>query len=58
VKGETQMTRVRTLFARAIVIGLLLLTIGGGVANADSSLGQGGASPQALPDDPGYELSQ
>jgi hypothetical protein len=52
------MTRARTLLARAIVLALLLLTIGGGVANADPGLGHGDLSPQWLPDDPGYELSE
>jgi hypothetical protein len=50
------MTRVRTLLARAIVLALLLLTIGGGIANADTLSGDLGT--QVVPEDPGYELSQ
>ncbi len=49
------MTRVRTLLVRAIVLALLLLTVGGGIARADDSWLQSGVSPTSLPDDPGYE---
>ena len=55
VKGETQMTRVSGLLARAIVLALLLLTIGGSIANADTT-GTPTLTPgTALPDDPGYD---
>lgn len=50
------MTRGRTLLTRAIVLALLLLTIGGGIANADT-LG-GGPGAQVIPEDPGYELAE
>ena len=55
MKGETQMTRMRRLLARAVVLALLLLTVGGGIARADSSGNNAGAT---LPDDPGYDLTQ
>jgi len=51
------MTRVRRLLIRAIVVALLLLTVGGGIARADDSWLNAGASTTALPDDPGYELA-
>lgn len=51
------MKRVRTLLVRAIVLALLLLTVGGGIARADDSLLQSGTSTNSLPDDPGYELT-
>ena len=50
------MTPVRRLLARAVVLALLLLTISGGIARADSSGTTFGTS--TLPDDPGYELSE
>jgi len=50
------MTRLRTLLIRAIVIALLLLTVGGGIARADDSLTNAGAATNTLPDDPGYGL--
>jgi len=61
VKGETQMTRVGVLITRALIVALLLLSVGGGVASADP--GNGNSSPSVsgpalntntLPDDPGY----
>lgn len=55
VKGETQVKRLGSLLARAIVIALLLLTFGGGIANAGSPFGT--ASTNSLPDDPGYTLA-
>ena len=59
VKAETQVTHLGSLLARAIVLALLLLTIGGGVANADSpNAGAPGVfTTSVLPDDPGYELA-
>jgi hypothetical protein len=48
---------VRTLLIRAIVLALLLLTVGGGIARADDSLVQPGTSTNTLPDDPGYEFT-
>ncbi len=48
------MTRLRRLVARAVVLALLLLTIGGGIATADSSSAVGDGLN--FPDDPGYEL--
>ena len=54
MKGETQMTRMRRLLARAVVLALLLLTVGGGIARADDS---GSFGTSTLPDDPGYTLS-
>ncbi|HZP97706.1 MAG TPA: hypothetical protein VFC31_15410 [Candidatus Limnocylindria bacterium] len=46
------------LCSRAVIVTLLLLTIGGGIANADSRFGPGnGAGASWLPDDPGYDLS-
>lgn len=56
MKGETQMTRRRMLLARAIVLALLLLSIGGGIASADSTF-SGNAGTQSVPEDPGYELA-
>jgi len=56
VKGETQMTRMRRLLARAVVLALLLLTVGGGIARADDGSSMFGTA--TLPDDPGYELTQ
>ena len=56
MKGETQMTRTRRLLARAAVLALLLLTLGGGIARADDGSGMFGTA--TLPDDPGYDLSQ
>lgn len=56
VKGETQVKRIGSLLARAIVLALLLLTIGGSIANAGSPLGTVGTN--SLPDDPGYDLTQ
>ena len=53
MKGETQMTRMRMLLARAFVIALLLLALGGGVASADPGT-TGPAFTTTLPDDPGY----
>lgn len=47
------MTRLRTLVLRALVVALLLLTLGGGVASADP--GTFGVGLNALPDDPGYD---
>ncbi len=49
------MTRARALLARAIILALLLLSVGGGVANAAPGA-RLGPSPQitTLPDDPGY----
>lgn len=59
VKGETQVKHLGSLLARAIVLALLLLTIGGGIANADT--GFAGApdvfTTSVLPDDPGYDLA-
>ncbi len=59
MKGETQVTRIGSLLARAIVLALLLLTIGGGVASADSRTGDapGAFTATSLPDDPGYDLA-
>ncbi len=59
VKGETQVTRMGALLARAIVLALLLLTIAGGVADAGGPFaGSGGTvGTAALPDDPGYDLA-
>ena len=51
------MTRLRTLMVRAIVLALLLLTVSGGIARADDSWVNAGASTNTLPDDPGYELT-
>jgi hypothetical protein len=51
------MTRVRTLLIRAIVLALLLLTVGGGIARADSGWTNAGSTPNTLPDDPGYGLT-
>lgn len=51
------MTRIRTQMARALVLALLLLTLGGGIANADTSsrTTPGGATTLlAFPDDPGF----
>ena len=51
------MTRLRTQVARALVLALLLLTLGGGIANADSSgrTTLGSAETTTLfPDDPGF----
>ncbi len=56
MKGETQVKRLGSLLARAIVLALLLLTIGGGIANAGSPFGTAGTN--SLPDDPGYDLSR
>jgi len=56
VKGETQMTRMRRLLARAVVLALLLLTVGGGIARADDGSSMFGTA--TLPDDPGYDLTQ
>ena len=55
------MTRVGVLITRALIVALLLLSVGGGVASADP--GNGNSSPSVsgpalntntLPDDPGY----
>lgn len=51
------MTRIRTQVARALVLALLLLTLGGGIANADSSSHPATVSAARLlsfPDDPGF----
>jgi hypothetical protein len=50
------MTRMRRLLARAVVLALLLLTVGGGIARADDGSSMFG--PAMLPDDPGYDLTQ
>jgi hypothetical protein len=42
---------------RAIVVALLLLSVGGGIARADGTLTSAGTSTNTLPDDPGYELT-
>lgn len=51
------MTRIRTHLARALVLALLLLTLGGSIANADSTshpaLGDV-TTLTAFPDDPGF----
>ena len=52
------MTRLRTRLARALVLGLLLLTLGGGIANADGN-GSGpllgsATTQSSFPDDPGF----
>ena len=57
MKGETQMTRGRMVLARAIVLALLLLSIGGGIASADSTFASGNAGTQSVPEDPGYEFA-
>ena len=61
MKGETQMTRLGTLVARTVVLALLLLTLGGGIANADTTscadaaaACAGDPSTSSFPDDPGY----
>jgi hypothetical protein len=51
------MTRLGSILARALILAMLLLTIGGGIANADTGLADGSGT-NMLPDDPGYELSQ
>jgi hypothetical protein len=51
------MTRLRKLVLQAIVLALLLLTVGGGIARADDTLTSAGTSTNSLPDDPGYELT-
>ena len=48
------MKRLRTHVARALVLALLLLTIGGNIANA---AGPKAGSFQSVPDDPGYGLA-
>lgn len=48
------MTRFRTKVARALVLALLLLTIGGTVASA---AGPQAGSFRSVPDDPGYGLA-
>lgn len=55
------MTRLGTLVTRAIVLALLLLTLGGGIANADTTQCTDAAAACAadpsisiFPDDPGY----
>ena len=57
-EGETQMTRVRTLLARALVGALLLLCLGASVASADPGVPAGSdgvVAPTMLPEDPGLE---
>jgi len=51
------MTRIRTQAARALLLALLLLTLGGGIANADSSSRPSPGNVtrlSAFPDDPGF----
>lgn len=48
------MTRFCTKVARALVLALLLLTIGGNLASA---AGPQAGSFQSVPDDPGYGLN-
>jgi hypothetical protein len=61
VKGETQVKRIGSLLVRATLLAMLLLTIGGGVANAGGPLGGTSGTTfgaTSLPDDPGYDFSQ